>query len=217
MTTFFIALISKRRMPLFRSDHPSDPRTIVYLQNSGRWNGFQFGSTILSCKPKRDEVMAYLAQAHRFIASRYTEHPIRWHDMMTNRLLGPESVDGEMIGNFFRENCILLDDVVFHGGHIFGGKTGDKYLEKPEFRADQIPSDMPREVPMLMAICGMKGSRHECTIEPRKSSINDIRKYQKIMANVMVSHEINYWENQPQRRRQEILTELAKIRQDLSV
>lgn len=189
----------------------NNARTIVYLQNTGQWNGRQFSSTILSCTPKKDEVESYLNRAVTFINKNYKDAPIRWHDMLTNKLLGPESVEGEMIGNFFREKCSVIDDLLFQGGHIFGGKTGDKYIEEPILLRNNLPLQMDTPTPIIMTICKFNGD-HQCNIQYRKGSVEDIRQYQNsIVSDVLLKNEKQTWETSSFIRKDEILAALQRI------
>jgi len=205
---FLSSLFSKRSH--IREMNYGDKRTVIYLQNSGEWNGTDFSSLILSCKGDPDANADLFTQASNFVHTYYPNFPIRWKDVLNRRILGPENSDGDLIGNKIRDKCSLIDDVHFHGGHIYGGKTGSRYIEIPKFKENHLPMNDSKKNNIMMNICAFE-DKHHCHLEFRKGSINDIRQYQDIILNMIVKREKYEWDQSPSSHKYPIITELYEI------
>lgn len=186
--------------------------TIVYLQNNGWNNGRQYSATVLSCNLKRNDVESLLERANNFIIERYRNRPIRWSDVMHKTLLHNESIDADNLGTRFRNHCLIVDDIHFQGGHIYGGQTGDKFLDLPKLTENHLPIGMSKPTRIAMNICTFNDGIHECTIEERLGSINDIRQYQDIILNLQLRQETDEWSQNVHRKKDEIMVTLEKIK-----
>lgn len=190
-------------------------RTIVYLQNSGFNNGDTFNSIILSCSGNMEEINNIVIRTTKFIKNHHITNPIKWNNLMNKELLYNENFEGEIIGNQLRDKCFIIDEVDFQGGHIFGGKNGDKFTQLPYLKSRHLPMEMTKKYSTVMGICKFEGD-HKCDIEVRKGSVNQIREYQNVITKMLVNRDINKWENTSHRKKGLITLELAKIKEEMS-
>lgn len=202
-------------MPFFRfATSPAEKqiRSIVYLQNAGKWNGKQFSSTILSCKASHAEMESVLNQINHHFYLHSREYPIRWYHIMTNEALNLDSpYNGNRLGSFVRENCFVLDDVFFQGGNIFGGKKGDKYVELPEMTENHLPVKLSRKSAVVTDICAFNDNAHTCNLQKYKASVEDIRNLQHSVVKMLLLQEKHVWKDSPLNKKDQILQELTKL------
>ncbi len=203
----------QKRTYTFRFGQPK--RTIVYMQNSGEWNGIDFSSSILSCEGSADEISGLLTQASNYINEKYPSSPIHWQDVFQNKILSPEGTEGDMIGDKIRNRCFLMDDIHLHGGYIGGGKTGDKFIEIPKLRENHLPIESKDKSIIVTNVCAFT-DRHRCQINQRKGSIDEIRQYQQVITKMMMERESRYWLDSPHAKKQPIIDEIQKILQGRS-
>jgi hypothetical protein len=188
-----------------------DKNILVYLQNNGDWMGSEFSSSILSCNADVNQMESLINHAVNFVFRSYRNYPIRWKDLMNNKLLSEESAEGEMIGDEIRERCFLIDDVHFRGGYIGGGKSGNKIVQTPELFENHLPVFTSKKQNIVMGVCTFEDGFHSCDVEVRKGKIEDVRKYQNIINQMMLNNEKDKWKRSRSRKKALIIEKLTQI------
>lgn len=200
----------KKQIRTFRFGN--DNQTLVYLQNSGNWNGLEFSSIIASCNGNSDEISAMFSEASQYIRKHYANYPIKWKDVFTQKILSQENSEGSRIGSKIRNACpLIIDEVSLHGGYIYGGDTGDKYVKIPELHQNHFPTNEKIKSTIVTNICGFT-DKHECKINTWKGSIGEIRDYQKTIINMFIDREMRQWTDAPNSKKDIILTQLKAIK-----
>jgi hypothetical protein len=193
------------------------PSTLVYLQNSGEFaKTRRFDATILFCNATLSETTGVLNKATRFLFQHYHNYPVRWADVMDQKLFGPESKtetpEGDAIGAFFRNRCTLVDDHTFHSASVLPGKT---LFEPPVLRQSVLPMNMPSKMDIAMATCGFKNGYHECQVEERTGSIDDLRSLRTIILHMVVDQDRHAWEISPHHQHAAIIASLDQLKTEI--
>lgn len=193
----------------------SKDRTIVYLQNSGFLNGNVLNSLTLSCEGKHDEVEGIIKHLASFTERNHVTYPIRWENFMEKDPFVYKNTEGEFICDQLRDRCMIVGKLKFQGGHIYGGKKGDKFIQEPLVDAHFLPFKMNKKLPIIMSTCKFDGD-HKCDVNLWKGSVDDIKNYQKIVTKMVVKRELNHWKSTSHRKKSTIVTTLSKIQKDLN-
>jgi hypothetical protein len=133
---------------------------------------------------------------------------------MSNDIKFYKNTEGEMIGNEFKNKCILLSQLKFQGPHLYGGKNGDTFFQKPNIKFDVLPINLPKKTYIVTSVCKFDG-KHQCDIQTRKGNVNDIKKYQNIIAQMVANRELESWKSETCRNKGEILLHLSKIKEGI--
>lgn len=191
----------------------------IYFQNNGDYKGEHINSLILSCKGSSEEIDSALNQLAHHIYNNYT-NPIVWSDMMEDKILNnADGFNGNNLGDFFRNNCITINNHKLSSGYVHGGKRGTRYVEKPIYESNDSPFSYPNDEPIIMIVCNYNKGRNNCFMDKREGSIDELRKHQKVVENIIVDRENNRWKNEnfTENIKKEILTELENIKSRITI
>lgn len=166
----------------------------IYFQNNSDHKGENINSLILSCNGSEDSIEATLNQLSFHIFNNHLS-PIIWSDMMENKILNDsDGFDGNRIGDMFRNNCYTINSHKFSSGYVYGGKRGTKYIENPTYETNESPFVFDKEELILMMVCNYSNGKNKCFIEKRIGSIEELKKHQKTVENIVIKRNKEKWE-----------------------